>query len=100
MRRLVVLVLAGAVVAACSGRGPQAVGGTQPSWRGTTEGGTTTPQLAKPVTFAPSGQPAIRYNEPLQTPPRSGLGDAVVVAVREEAQKAGTQVPIADARLF
>jgi len=101
MRRYVGLAIF-AVLAACSGRGPQSIAGTQPSWRG----GGSNPEKsvrveqAKPVTFAPSGQPAARYNEPLQAPPRSALGDAVVAAVKEEATKAGTAVPVADARLF
>ncbi|MDQ3340678.1 MAG: CAP domain-containing protein [Myxococcota bacterium] len=105
MRRLVGPAILVVIIAACSGRGPQAVGGTQPSWRGTANGGAASGSggnvaLAKPVTFAPSGQPAARYNEPLQAPPRSALGDAVYAAVKEEAVKAGTQVPLADARLF
>jgi uncharacterized protein YkwD len=103
LRRLTVsAVVAIVAVAACGGRGPQAVG-AQPSWRGAGGGGSGTvsaPIVPKPVTFAPSGQPASRYNEPLQAPPRSVLGDAVVAAVRDEAQKAGTPVPVADARLF
>jgi uncharacterized protein YkwD len=94
-------VVAIVAIAACGGRGPQAVG-AQPSWRGSAakSGTLAVPVSAKPVTFAPSGQPASRYNEPLQAPSRSVLGDAVIAAVREEAQKAGTPVPAADARLF
>lgn len=102
MRRSVVLAVVGVIVAACSGRGPQAVG-AQPSWRGGAGGadkGARIEEPAKPVTFAPSGQPAVRYNEPVQAPPRTALGEAVIAAVREEATKAGTAVPIADARLF
>jgi uncharacterized protein YkwD len=103
MRRLAVLALVGVVLVACSGRGPQAVG-AQPSWRGGVgaDGKPTArvEQIARPVTFAPSGQPAARYNEPVQAPPRSALGDAVVAALKEEAIKAGTPVPVADARLF
>lgn len=101
MRRFVVLALAGAMFVACSGRGPQTVG-AQPSWRGgkIPDGGGAPPQVTSPVTFAPSGQPALRYNEPVQAPPKSALGDAVIAAVREEALKAGTSVPVADARLF
>ncbi|MBS1123204.1 MAG: SCP-like extracellular [Deltaproteobacteria bacterium] len=93
MIRCFVVVLA--VVAACSGRGPQKVG-TAPSWRG----GTRVAPQAGPVTFAPASQPAIRYNEPVQAPPRTALGDAVVQAVKDAAVKAGTTVPVADARLF
>lgn len=96
MRRLVVLL----VLVACSGR-PQALDTKQPSWRGSSDpSAPRIEQPAKPVTFAPSGQPAARYNERVVAPPRSALGDAVVLAVKEEAARAGTQVPIADARLF
>jgi len=56
--------------------------------------------MAQPVTFAPSGQPANRYNEPLQAPPRTPLGDAVIAAVKDAAKGAGTTPPVADARLF
>jgi uncharacterized protein YkwD len=82
-----------AIAAACSGRGPQSVG-AQPSWR------SARVEPLKPVTFAPSGQAATRYNEPIQKARSSALGDAVVVAVHEAAIEAETQVPIADARLF
>ena len=80
---------------ACSGRGPQKVG-AQPSWRGSVRANPP----AGPVTFAPSSQPAVRYNEPVEAPPNSQLGDATIAAVREAAAKAGTVIPIADARLF
>ena len=93
-RWLVVLTL---LISACSGRGPQKVG-TQPSWR--TGGATHVPTPTGPVTFAPSSQPATRYNEPLQAPPKTALGDATIAAVRAAAIKAGTQVPVPDARLF
>lgn len=100
MRPVLVLTMILAVIAACSGRGPQTVG-AQPSWRGgSSDGGGPRVADAKPVTFAPSGQPAARYNEPYQAPPHSALGDAVVAAVKEEAVKAGTNVPLPDARLF
>jgi uncharacterized protein YkwD len=92
IRCLVVVI---AVVAACSGRGPQKLG-TAPSWRG---GARVQPQ-AGPVTFAPASQAATRYNEPIQPPARSVLGDAVVLAVKDAAVKAGLPAPIADARLF
>lgn len=83
------------VAAACSGRGPQAVG-SQPSWRGK-------PQVSgppRPVTFAPSSQAVLRYNEPVVAPPPSPLGNAIVAAVRDAAVSAKTAVPAADARLF
>ncbi len=101
MRRYAMAVFA-VLVVACSGRGPQAVG-AQPAWRGGATsggGGAHVAPVARPVTFAPSGQAATRYNEPLQAPPKTALGEAVVTAVREAAQKAGTPVPVADARLF
>ena len=78
---------------ACSGRGPQSLG-TQPSWRARVD------EPAGPVTFAPSSQPAVRYNEPIQPPLRSTLGDATIEAVRAAAVQAGTAIPVADARLF
>ena len=84
------------IVAACANRGPQRVG-AQPSWRGS---GVASAQLGAPVTFAPSSQPVTRYNEPIQAPPRSPLGDAVTAAVQEAARAAGTIAPVADARLF
>jgi uncharacterized protein YkwD len=87
------------VLVACSGRGPQKVG-SQPSWRGGATNTSKAAEPAKPVTFAPSSQPAARYNEPVTAPPKSALGDATVAAVREAAKKAGTTVPTADARLF
>jgi len=86
------------LVAGCPKGGPQQVG-AQPSWRT----GSGTPKVGAPigpVTFAPSSEPALRYNEPLQAPPKTALGDAVVAAVRDAAGAAGTTVPVADARLF
>ena len=93
MRRHVIAAVL--LLAACSGRGPQAVG-SNPSWRG----GARVAPVAHPVTFAPSGQAAVRYNEPLRAPPASALGDAVTAAVKEAAALAGTPTPAADARLF
>ena len=86
------------VLAACSSSGPKRVG-EQPSWRGSKSAAPAV-QAQRPVTFAPSSEAAVRYNEPLKAPPASALGDAVVAAVREAAARAGTTVPIADARLF
>ncbi len=95
MRRLVVLALLTA--AGCpSGGAPQQVG-SQPSWRGS---GAPAGASIAPVKFAPTAEPAQRYNEPLQAAPRTPLGDAVTAAVRDAAQRAGTNVPVADARLF
>ena len=94
MRRLVLL----ALLAACTGKGPQQVG-TQPSWRGSA----TTPPIAQagaPVVFAPDGHSAARYNEPVVAPPATPLGDAVVDALRDAAEHAHLPPPIADARLF
>ena len=93
MRRLVITLI---VLAACSGSGPQVIG-VSPSWR---SGPRTTAQGGAPVTFAPSSEPAVRYNEPLQTAPHTALGDAATAAVREAALHAGLPVPVADARLF
>jgi uncharacterized protein YkwD len=83
------------VAAACSGRGPQSVG-SQPSWRGKTQ----VSGPPRPVTFAPSSAPAVRYNEQVPAPPPSPLGNAIVAAVRDAAVRAGAPVPVADARLF
>ena len=85
------------VLGACSSSGPKRVG-EQPSWRAGS--GATAAKPQGPVTFAPSSEAAVRYNEPLKAPPGSALGDAVVAAVREAATRSGTSVPIADARLF
>ena len=78
------------------GSAPQPVG-TQPSWRGSDTGDV---QADKGVVFAPSTDPAARYNEPLQAPPASPLGDAMVQAVTAAAAQARVPVPAADARLF
>ena len=95
MRRLAFLVLL-AIAAGCPGSGKQQVG-TQPSWRGS---GTKPGTAIAPVKFAPTTEPAQRYNEPLQAPPKTPLGDAVIAAVKDAAARAGTNIPIADARLF
>jgi uncharacterized protein YkwD len=87
------VVLALLCVAACSS-GSRRVG-SQPSWRN----GTSSKSVA-PVTFAPTSEPAARYNEPLQAPPRTPLGDAVLAAVKDAAIAAKSNIPIPDARLF
>jgi uncharacterized protein YkwD len=92
MRRFVVMTM---LILGCSAAGPQRAG-DQPSWRGSAKA--SPPQ--GPVTFAPTTEPAVRYNEPLQTPPRTPLGDALMVAIRDAAVHAGTVVPAPDARLF
>ncbi len=91
-------VVAALVVAACTGRGPQRVG-AQPSWRGG-DGGASATQTGSPVTFAPSSEPAARYNEKIRAPASSALGDGVTAAVHEAARAAGMPLPVADARLF
>jgi uncharacterized protein YkwD len=90
-----VVTLALLAIAAC-GSGSKRVG-SQPSWRGN---GTTSGKVMAPVTFAPTTEPAARYNEPLQAPAKSDLGEAALAAVREAAVAAKLQVPAADARLF
>jgi uncharacterized protein YkwD len=98
MRRALALL----AVAACSGHGPQQIG-TQPSWRhggGGTSAGSASGEPAAPITFAPASPAAKRYNEKLEAPPHSPLGDATLAAVRDAAQKAGMPPPVADARLF
>ncbi|MDB4963681.1 MAG: SCP-like extracellular [Myxococcales bacterium] len=99
MRSLAVMALV--LATGCPKHGPQQVG-AQPSWRGgaaSTGTAKAAPAMA-PVTFAPASEPARRYNEPLQAPPKTALGDAVMIAIKEAAGRAGTSVPIADARLF
>jgi hypothetical protein len=84
------------------GSGPQRVG-SQPSWRHAGSGEVSAPvtlSAAEPAVFTPAGEPASRYNEPLQPPPHSDLGDAVIVAMRDAAAQAHLPAPIADARLF
>lgn len=98
MRRATLLGLI-VVLTACSGKGPQRVG-AQPSWRGSGDRSPTAAPMLAPVTFAPAGAAVRRYNEPVVAPPPSALGDATVAAVREAAQKAGTRIPVPDARLF
>jgi uncharacterized protein YkwD len=81
------------VLAAC---GPKATRvGAQPSWRN--HG--TTKQVAA-MTFSPKTQGAIRYNERLEAPSPSALGDAVLASVRDAAGKMNLPAPAADARLF
>lgn len=92
-KRFVTLALVAAT--ACSS-GSRRVG-SQPSWRGQP---TTSSKVVGPVTFAPTSEPATRYNEPLQAPPSTALGDAVFAAVRQAATTANLPVPAADARLF
>jgi len=69
--------------------------GTQPSWRHAGAG-------SGPVTtmYAPTSPPAQRYNEPVQPPEPSPLGDAVIAAVRDAADQAHLPAPVPDARLF
>ncbi len=101
--RFVVGVALAVLATACPPK-PQTVG-NQPSWRNGSNSsgnavGTSAATPIGPVTFAPSSEPAQRYNEPLRAPPKSSLNDAVMVALKTAAQQAGTTVPIADARLF
>lgn len=96
MRYLAVLALL--LAAGCPPSGPQKVG-DQPSWRGGGSGARPSTVMA-PITFAPAAEPAQRYNEPPQLPARTPLGDAVTIAVKDAAIRAGTNVPTPDARLF
>lgn len=94
MRRFVVTWI---VLGAClPGMGPQRVG-AQPSWR---NGRPRTSAVAGPVTFAPTSEPATRYNEAPRPAPHNALDDAVVAAVQDAATHAGLRVPVPDARLF
>ncbi len=97
MRWLIALyaVLSIAGSTACSG--PPRKIGAEPSWRKATA---SEPRSLGAVTFAPTTEPATRYNEPLQAPPHTPLGDAVTAAVTAVATQARVPVPAADARLF
>ena len=93
-----------AATAACTGTGPQLVG-AQPSWRGGGGSGSSPAAgsgapAARAVVFAPEGRAVTRYNEPVVAPPPTALGDAVVSAVRDAAQRSHLAAPVADARLF
>ena len=94
MRWLLALIVVATAWSACSGQ-PQQVG-AQPSWRNKT----TAPKAVGPVTFAPTTEAANRYNEPLETPPHTQLGDAVIAALATASEKAHVPTPAADARLF
>jgi uncharacterized protein YkwD len=83
------------LVAAC-GSGAKRVG-SQPSWR---KGEVTEPRPVVAVTFAPESPPAARYNEPLEPPPPSPVGDAMMASIRAAATAAKVPVPVADSRLF
>ena len=78
---------------ACNGA-PRQIG-AQPSWRKA-----PAPAAVAAETFAPASEPARSYNEPLQAPPRTPLGDAMRDAVRVAAAQAHIPMPVADARLF
>jgi len=80
---------------ACCAGPPQQIG-AQPSWRKPT----TAPTPVGPVTFAPATEPAVRYNDPLQAPPHTVLGDAVLAALSTAAAQVKVPMPAADARLF
>ncbi|NVB82236.1 MAG: hypothetical protein HOV81_27900 [Kofleriaceae bacterium] len=98
MKRIALALLVCQATVACSS-GTKRVG-SQPSWRGGKAPVAATSAAVVKTTFAPTSEPATRYNEPLQPPPSSPLGDAVIAAVREAAAKAGVPAPAADARLF
>ena len=89
------LALAIVILAACSGRATQV--GSQPSWRGKQPIAT---QAAAPVTFAPSSEAVVNYNERVTPPPSSPLNDAVLTAVRASAAQSSIPTPVADGRLF
>ena len=96
------VLIAAALITACSSGAPQRVG-SQPSWRkggGGGDSGATASSAAGPVRFAPASEPATRYNEPPRAPPSTLLGDAVLRAVKDAATRAAISMPVADARLF
>ena len=89
------LALIALVIAACGGSHQRI--GTEPSWR---HGAATASANVQPQTFAPSDEAASRYNEPVQPPVHTTLGDAALAAVQDAATSAHLPVPVADARLF
>jgi uncharacterized protein YkwD len=52
------------------------------------------------VTFAPSGEPVVRYNDAAPAITATPFSDAVAAAVRDEAARAGLAIPRPDGRLF
>lgn len=50
--------------------------------------------------FAPTGAPAMSYNQAAHAVPHSPLGDAVIAAVDDASARARVPAPLADARLF
>ncbi len=88
------LALIAVVLAACGGSHQRV--GAEPSWRH----GAPASSNVQPQTFAPTSEPASRYNEPVTAPVHSVLGDATIEAVQQAAMSAHLPVPIADARLF
>ena len=86
-------------VAGCSGGVRQL--GAQPSWRssGDASHGSAAP-VAAILTFAPATEAARSYNEPLEAPPHTPLGDATMAALHAAASDAHVPTPVADARLF
>jgi uncharacterized protein YkwD len=88
-----IAVLLALAVIACGP--PQQVGG-RPSWRAAPAAATRVP----PVTFAPTSEPAHSYNEPIQAPPKTPLGDAMQAAVKAAASQLHLPTPVSDARLY
>ena len=84
------------MLAACSAA-PHAVG-SEPSWRRSSPAPAAT--AADPAPLAPAGEPAQSYNEPTQPPPHTPLGDAVIAAIADAAQRAHVAPPVPDAQLF
>ncbi len=85
-----------ALAAAC---GPPHSVGARPSWRA----GSVAPppaQALAPVTFAPANDAVRSYNEPLEAPPKTALGDTMMAALRTAAGQAHVPTPVADARLY
>lgn len=95
--RLAVAILV--VAAGCSGGVRQL--GAQPSWRSSAGDSHGRAAPAAPVlTFAPTSEPARSYNEPVEAPPHTPLGDATLAALHAAASDAHLPTPVADGRLF
>jgi uncharacterized protein YkwD len=95
----------GLALGACAARGvlpPAASQRSGPAARGAPDGAPTaqTTELGAPITFAPAGRAAARYNDAPPDDPPTPLGNAVAAAIRAAALHTGLAAPRPDARLF
>lgn len=73
---------------------------TRPAWRDEPAAGAGAPARQLRQTFAPSGEPARRYNDAAPPVPSSPVLAAVAGAVRDIATRDGRPVPVDDGRLY